>query len=570
MHVELASEVNTQIGRRNGGHQHDTDIEVGHVEADGILAQLSGLIGIHDRVGRTCRGLRQRIAARVCPGYLLVAIEVGPVRPIGADESRDVGSPDGHRRDRLRGVVTQGHVFGAQLEGDTARQEDRIEEVELYEPLGTDQRMVHVQVHRLSAGLDLEAERIDLAVAVKVRVLGRGLRGRIPAEQSGGFRHIDDAATVTRVVGVQYRQQPLVIDRRQVGQGHTGERGDSGGVVRIQSGQLAERDDAVAVRVEQRYLLTGKLRGAGELDDREERQTVDAGTRHVELDFDPGSLQRHVIDAHQADIAASRGAHGDQLGRIQRIRRLHDRHTEVQVVEHESHRFPVGLSGDDLAVGVAIDLVIVVGVYPVRSVQTDEGVDIRGADGHERQLFRGRVHRVQRTQGQAEHVQEVAHRQPGIRQQPAAHGNRVHGALLEREAAGDEHELRNLHCRLGDDGEDARGPDEIQVHRRRHATGAGLDGESCRYAAPISREARGEVDDGGAAQAAHERLARIELDLYVPTGQSEEIRTAGDEPEGCRLELQRRELEIANRGLEHAQPEGQRVDEETEGIVLSG
>ena len=71
-----------------------------------------------------------------------------------------------------------------ELERDAAGQEDRVEEIEFQESLGTDQRGIHAQVDRRAAGVYFVADRIELAVLVGVRGLdrvevGRGLEARV-------------------------------------------------------------------------------------------------------------------------------------------------------------------------------------------------------------------------------------------------------------------------------------------------------------------------------------------------------------------------------------------------------
>ena len=143
MDIELAGQVDAR-GREVGrNHERDADIEVGDLEADRLVVQFPGLVRIdHAVVVQVADRLRQWIALSVGPRHFVVAVQVGPVGAVRADEGGDVGGADRHRRDFLgAAVAAQGHrMRRPELERDAAGQEDRVEEIEFEESLGADQR----------------------------------------------------------------------------------------------------------------------------------------------------------------------------------------------------------------------------------------------------------------------------------------------------------------------------------------------------------------------------------------------------------------------------------------------
>ena len=139
--IELAGEVDARVREVGRNHERDADIEVGDLEADRCVVQFRGLVGIDDAVADLNR---QSLATADCPErrprHFVVAVEVGPVGTVRADERGDVGGADRHRHDFLGAAVAQRHrMRRPELERDAAGQEDRVEEIELEESLGADQ-----------------------------------------------------------------------------------------------------------------------------------------------------------------------------------------------------------------------------------------------------------------------------------------------------------------------------------------------------------------------------------------------------------------------------------------------
>ena len=83
----LGGQIYAQIEGIYRRHDHQTQIQVRDVEADGVRTQFVGT----DRV---------------------VVVGVGPVGAVGADEGTHVGGADGHRGDGLRGAVGERHLLG--------------------------------------------------------------------------------------------------------------------------------------------------------------------------------------------------------------------------------------------------------------------------------------------------------------------------------------------------------------------------------------------------------------------------------------------------------------------------
>ena len=119
MDIELGGEVDAQVERGGRRHDHDADIQVGDVEADGVGVQF------------------RRV-------YLMVAVGVRPVRPVHANERSHVGRADGHRRDGLGAAVGERHFLRRpELESDAAGEEEIVEDLELDEALRPDERRAH-------------------------------------------------------------------------------------------------------------------------------------------------------------------------------------------------------------------------------------------------------------------------------------------------------------------------------------------------------------------------------------------------------------------------------------------
>ena len=99
----------------------------------------------------------------------MVAVAVGPVRPVGPNECRDVGCTDSHGGYLLGVTVGQRNILGRpKFEGDTAAQVNVVKYLEVHESLSTDHRGIHVQVNRFAAGSHFIARRIEFAVAVSI------------------------------------------------------------------------------------------------------------------------------------------------------------------------------------------------------------------------------------------------------------------------------------------------------------------------------------------------------------------------------------------------------------------
>ena len=136
MDIELGGDVYAEISRDYRRHDHDADIQVGDLETGGVVVQLQRLVGVYPSIAV--------VGNIAC--HLMIAVEIRPVGPIGADEGRHICRTDGHGRDCLvRRIVDrrvrQCHFLGRpQFKGDTAGEEYGIEEIEFDEALGTDQR----------------------------------------------------------------------------------------------------------------------------------------------------------------------------------------------------------------------------------------------------------------------------------------------------------------------------------------------------------------------------------------------------------------------------------------------
>ena len=80
-----------------------------------VGVQLRGFTHIDDGVGRTRGCLRQGVAIGVRPGDGVVAVQIGPVRPIDAEEHGQILSPDIDRRYGRRSTDSQIEGLGATL-----------------------------------------------------------------------------------------------------------------------------------------------------------------------------------------------------------------------------------------------------------------------------------------------------------------------------------------------------------------------------------------------------------------------------------------------------------------------
>ena len=100
LHAERGGEVDAEVQRVDRRHHHDADIEVGDLEADRGVAQLGRLVGVDPAV-----------TVAVGAGHLLVAVDIGPVRPADTHERGHIGRADGHRGDGLVAAVGQRHVL---------------------------------------------------------------------------------------------------------------------------------------------------------------------------------------------------------------------------------------------------------------------------------------------------------------------------------------------------------------------------------------------------------------------------------------------------------------------------
>ena len=335
----------------------------------------------------------------------MVAVRIGPIRAVRTDECRHIGRADRHGRDSFRATVGKRHqLCRPEFERNTSCEIERVEDIEFDEALGADDRGIHAQVHRIPSGLDLHTQWIELAIPIRVSCGGQ--RDVTGGQDPFGFADIQKAVAVA-IVGnvVQSSDNLFYIDliRISVNSAVQAAKCTDTGHARSLSGQppkVPNRDVAVIVIVKQIQLFIGKLGRVREISYREERQTIDARTRHIDFDKHLGGLQSHVFDPHQAD-SLGRGAQGQQFGGIQWIGGHHDREAKVEVVENQSNCIRVDLCGNDIAIRVAIYLVVAIGILPVRPLHADEGVDVRGANGHYGHFFRS-AHRIQCIGGQTE------------------------------------------------------------------------------------------------------------------------------------------------------------------------
>ena len=158
----------------------------------------------------------------------------------------------------------------------------------------------------------------------------------------GGLIRVDQAVTVDVAVGVAVRFAPEREHR----------------VARQQRHHHVRRQHIACIeQIEQRLLLVD-IERIGEIDDREERDAVDARGRLVHLDQDVVRVDGDVLDAHQRDLVRAR-LQGEVLREIERIHRPHHRQAEVEVVDHEADGVFVQLAGlawvgDAVAVLVAV------------------------------------------------------------------------------------------------------------------------------------------------------------------------------------------------------------------------
>ena len=77
------------------------------------------------------------IAGSERPADFLVAVDIGPVGAVAADEGADVGATDGQGGDLAGVAIGQGDALDrTQLESDAAGQNDRVEQVQFEESLG--------------------------------------------------------------------------------------------------------------------------------------------------------------------------------------------------------------------------------------------------------------------------------------------------------------------------------------------------------------------------------------------------------------------------------------------------
>ena len=265
----------------------------------------------------------------------MIAVEVCPVRPIDPDKGSHVGRADGHGGDVLGAVIGQRNVFGRpQFKRDASAQINGVQKIQIHESLGADQGRVHAQVDGVAAGIDLVAERVDLAVTVGIRRLGRT---QVSPEQGRGFGDIDHALAVTGIVGIQDTQQRVVIDRCPViSRRDTVEFAEARGMRGIQPYQIPQGEAPGAIFIEQQ-LLTGELWSVREIHDREQRHPVNTGRRLVELDQNIVGLDGDIFNAHQRDLVGP-GLQRKVAGEIERRRRGHDGHAEIEVVDDQADR----------------------------------------------------------------------------------------------------------------------------------------------------------------------------------------------------------------------------------------
>ena len=119
----------------------------------------------------------------------MVAVRIGPVGAVSTDECGHIGGTDRHGGDGLGSAIGKRHLLcRPELEGDASSEEEHVEDIEFDETLGTDDRAFHAQVHRISPGLDLHPQRIELAISI--RVSGAGQRDVGDRQDPFGFADI--------------------------------------------------------------------------------------------------------------------------------------------------------------------------------------------------------------------------------------------------------------------------------------------------------------------------------------------------------------------------------------------
>ncbi len=388
-----------------------------------------------------------------------------------ADEAVGVVDADGQRGDDGALAVGQRDRLGALLgERHGPGQLHETGQVDLgITDLGLDDLLGEIQEHGVvAAGRQHEAGAVDLAVGIAVL-----------------FR-LQQAVAVDVLAVVLEAVAELVVDRRRPEQ--------------LQAGVDHGRH--------------GRLRN----------RPVEG----VDVDFDILGAHRQdvLIDADQAGV--THGCLGaDELGRVvlhprDQVEqpRLHDRQTEIDVVDHQADRALVDVVGQavgQVGAGIDVDRADQIGAVAVRSADAGEAGQVGATDGHRLHL------QWQRIQRGAQHLAQLF----GDRCQSAqVHGDVVDLAHAERQRAAQVQEFRDLDLGQTDVDADQVVATQIQIHR----LAAGLDPEARRHRriaarSRLFRERGAEV--GGRAHHAAEQLAALHhLDGDVAGAQFEHIAEA--------------------------------------------
>ena len=198
---------------------------------------------------------------------------------------------------------------------------------------------------------------------------------------------------------------------------------------------------------------------------------------------------------------------------------------------------------------------------------------VRGADRHEghRRLAAEHREQIEQLRIQAEIGQRVCRKFAEPAEQTARHFDFLDVPLLERDAARDVHELRDLDRRLRDARADQLAL-EVEVDRLGRRPGRyRVSGRSDRIG--LRGEAFHKIDRPVAeqrARAGNDRPAEIELDIDVIRRQCEDARAAIDEAGAVRSELKRREggKRLAYHWLEDSERHVEVLDEKADRSLI--
>ena len=242
--------------------------------------------------------------------------------------------------------------------------------------------------------------------------------------------------------------------------------------------------------------------GACEINDGQQRVAVNARRRHIHLDQKMIRRERDTRHADEADVAGT-GTEREILAGIDRKRRLHDGHAEVEVIDHDANRTGVDFIGINLAVAIAAinDCIPLIG--PVRTAHSHEGVHVGGTKGDHGDFSAGRADRGNAVyDGKRADIDTEQAGDGGEvidRQQARSHIEGLRRTFFNRDAGTDVDELRDLDGRPGDAGQHVF-IIEVQEDRRRGGSGLHFEANLIGAARIRVREAGHEINGGIAQQ----------------------------------------------------------------------